>query len=222
MRSHFRLYWFTGKLQITYYTLRNMFRHSLILSLFVSCALMLGAVSAHAQLKIGRVDMNEVFNSYYKTKEAEAKLNEARDKYKKEMDDRIANLKRVMSEIETLNGGIDRPELSKEAKAEKTKERDEKVSKARDLDRDISEFRTARERQLQDQFARARKDIIEDIMKVVNDKVKSGGYDFVFDKAGMSLGQVPVVLYSRDDMDLTRSVTDALNKNASSSSLRTP
>ena len=50
--------------------------------------------------------------------------------------------------------------------------------------------------------------------KTVNDIVKAKGFDVVFDKSGLSAGAVPVVLYSRDDLDFSAEVTAALNKNA--------
>jgi hypothetical protein len=59
-----------------------------------------------------------------------------------------------------------------------------------------------------------RKDIIDDIMKIVNNQVKNAGYDLVLDKSGMSMGQVPVVLFSRNEMDFSKSILDTLNKDA--------
>ena len=56
----------------------------------VLASLAFGAVSASAQtVKIGTVDMKKVFEGYYKTKDAEARINEARNAAKKEMDDRM-------------------------------------------------------------------------------------------------------------------------------------
>ena len=51
-------------------------------------------------------------------------------------------------------------------------------------------------------------------MKTVNDIVKSKSYDIVFDKSGLSAGAVPVVLFSRSDLDFSQEVVAALNKNA--------
>lgn len=191
-----------------------MYRFLLTPLVLVVTSLLLGSTPSHAQqLKIGTLDMNRVFNEYYKTKEAQSQLSNIRDASKKEMDTRVASLKQAMAAIEKLSQEIDRPELSKEAKLAKTKERDEKVNSARQMDRDITEFRSMKERQLQEQFGRMRADIIKDIMGAVADKVKSAGYDLVFDKSGLSLGQVPVLLYSRDDMDFSSEIITVLNKN---------
>lgn len=170
--------------------------------------------SAHAQMKIGTLDMNAVFTQYHRTKDAETKLNDARTAAKKELDERLETLKKAMDEINKFNADLEKPELSKDAKEKASKTRDEKVAEARNLDREITEFRGTRERQLQEQFVRMRKDIIDDIMKIVENQVKNAGYDLVFDRSGMSMGQVPVVVYSRSDLDFSKTIVDALNKDA--------
>lgn len=170
--------------------------------------------SAQAQNKMGILDMNQIFTEFYKTKDAEQKLNEQRAAAKKEFDDRVETLKTSMEEINKLNAEVERPELSQDAKEAQMKVREEKVNEARNLDREINDFRATREQQLQEQFVRMRKDIIEDIMKVVNVKVSDAGYDLVFDKSGLSMGQVPVVVYSREDMDFSKSIIEALNESA--------
>jgi hypothetical protein len=48
------------------------------------------ASSVHAaDLKVGTIDMKAVFDGYYKTKEAEAKIKEARTQAKKDIDERL-------------------------------------------------------------------------------------------------------------------------------------
>jgi len=168
--------------------------------------------AAHAQVKIGIVDMNKVFTEYYKTIEAEKKLNDAREAAKNEFDTRMEALQKRMEEINKLNADVEKPELSGEKKGTLMSQRDEMVNEARNLDREIAEFRGTRERQLQEQFVRMRKDIVEDILKVVDNKVKSEDYDLVLDSSGLSVGQIPVVLYSRTDMDFSQAIIETLNK----------
>lgn len=189
-----------------------------ILSLSIAAAAFAFVPTASAQIKVGTLDMNSIFTQYSRTKDAETKLNEARAAAKKELDGRLETLKAAMDEINKANADLEKPELSKDAKDKATKSRDEKVAEARNLDREIAEFRGTRERQLQEQFVRMRKDIIDDIMKVVNDKVKNAGYDIVLDKSGMSMGQVPVLIYSSPSMDFSKDIIEALNKNAGKAS----
>jgi outer membrane protein len=182
-----------------------------IRTLFVAFAMSLAAPLAHAQLKVGIIDMNQVFTEYYKTKDAEAKLNESRAGSKKELDDRLADVQRRLEAVNQLNAQAEKPELSNDARTQVVKDREEKLSELRNIDRETQEFRASREKQLQEQFLRMRKDIVEDIMKVVNEQVKAAGYDLVLDKSGLSMGQVPVVTYSRGDMDFSKTIVEKLN-----------
>lgn len=186
--------------------------HRITLLAFI---LLLGGVDlANAQVKLGTVDMNKVFSEYYKTKDAQAKYAEAEKAANDDLNGRVELLKKSMQEISQINAEIEKPELSKEARDAKQKDQQAKVAAARTLDREIADFRTAKQKSLQDQFLRMRKDIVEDIMQTVNALVKAKAYDIVFDKSGLSAGAVPVVLFSRDDLDFSQDVITALNKTA--------
>lgn len=185
-------------------------KHITRISLLAALFLLGGVGAANAQVKIGTVDMNRVFSEYSKTKDAQAKYAEAEKAANDDLNGRVETLKKSIQEISALNADLEKSDTGKE---EKAKDRDAKVAAARNLDREIAEFRTAKQKALQDQFLRMRKDIVDDIMKTVNDLVKVKAYDVVFDKSGLSAGAVPVVLYSRDDLDFSSEVIAALNKN---------
>ncbi len=175
---------------------------------------LLGAASASAQtMKIGTVDMKKVFESYYKTKDAEAKINEARNNAKKELEDRMDVAKKTLDEVKKVDEEISKPELSKDSKEQKVKIRGEKAAELQNMDREIREFQQSREKQLQEQSVRMRAGIVDDINKVVADRVKAENFDIVLDKSGPSLNGVPIVLYSRDTYEFTDAVVTALNKN---------
>lgn len=169
--------------------------------------------SAQSMVKVGTVDMKKVFENYYKTKDAEQRINEARNSAKKELEERMETYQKGAAEVKKLNEEIDSPALSREAKETKSKNRDEKVGELNNMQREIQEFRTTREKQLQEQSARMRQGIVDDITKVVNEKVKADNYDLVFDKSGMSLNGVSVVMFAKESYDFTDTVVAALNKN---------
>jgi outer membrane protein len=178
-----------------------------------------GTTHASAQsLKIGTVDMKKIFDNYYKTKDAESKINEARNAAKKELEDRMDIAKKELEEVKKLDEEINNPALSKEVKDQKIKVRSEKANELTNMDREIREFQQSREKQLQEQSVRMRAGIVEDINKVVADRVKAESYQLVLDKSGPSLNGVPIVLYSLDSYEFTEAVITALNKNRVSSS----
>src|SRR6059036_4056893 len=140
------------------------------------------AAFAQGTSKIGTVDMQKAFKEYNKTKEAEAKINDAKNAAKKEYDDRAEAYKKALDEINNLNKQLDAPALSAEAKSQKAKERDDKIANIKNMEREISDFRQTREQQLQQQLMRVREGIVKEITDVVMEKVKANNMDLVFDK----------------------------------------
>jgi Skp family chaperone for outer membrane proteins len=168
--------------------------------------------SAQADVKVGTIDMKQVFDTYYKTKDAEGKINEARTQAKKELDERLDSFNKAQEEAKKMNEEANKPELSAAAKADKSKLLNEKLQALGALQREIQEFQQTRERQLSEQSVRSRNSLVEEINKVIGDKVKAAGYDIVLDKSGQSLNAVGVVIFSRDSFDFTNDVVNELNK----------
>src|SRR6201993_4618866 len=184
-------------------------------SLSILSALTLAApIAAFAQGtgKIGTVDMQRAFKEYNKTKDAEVKINDAKNAAKKEYDDRAEAYKKALDEINNLNKQLESPALSADKKTGMAKERDDKIANIKSMEREISDFRQTRERQLQEQLMRIREGIVKEITDVVLDKVKANNFDLVFDKSGMSINRVPFLLYSNDNIDFTNDVIAVLNK----------
>ena len=183
----------------------------LSLALTSMLALPLAAFGQGA-VKIGTINMDRAFKEYSKTKEAEKKVNDAKDAAKKEFDDRTDSYKKALEEVNNLNKQLESTALSADKKTQLAKDRDDKINNIKNMEREINEFRVTRENQLREQALRMRDGIVKEIMDVVNDKVKTLNMDLVFDKSGLSVNGVPALLYSRDSYDFTNDVVAALNK----------
>ena len=170
------------------------------------------AALAQGTLKIGTVDMQRAFKEYNKTKEAEVKINDAKNAAKKEYDDRAEAYKKSLDEINNLNKQLESPALSADKKTQTAKERDDKIANIKNMEREISDFRQTRERQLQEQLMRVREGIVKEITDIVMEKVKASNLDLVLDKSGMSINGVPFLLYSHDNVDFTNDIIAVLNK----------
>jgi outer membrane protein len=182
-------------------------------ALFGAIAISLASASqVQAQMKVGTVDMQKVFGTYYKTRDAEDKLKEAEKAYKDELDSRMEIYKKGADVANKLNDDINKPDTDISSKARKAQDRDSKIQELKGLEKDITEFRQSREKQIQDQMKRMRDGIVDEIMKIVIDQVKSQNYDFVFDKSGYSANNiVSVVLYAKDSYDFSDAVIAKLN-----------
>ena len=185
-------------------------KNKLILSLLAASLTL--THQASAELKIGTVDMKKVFESYKKTKDAEQRISEMRNKYKKELDERMEKLKGMKDDIDKLTEDTKKAELSAEKRQEKAKKRDEIAGEANNLWRDVQQSQQEKEKQLADHSVRMRNGIVEEIKKIIDKSVIANNYDIVFDKSGPSLNGVNIVLHSRDAWDFTKEVVDELNK----------
>ncbi|PYK69081.1 MAG: hypothetical protein DME45_03955 [Verrucomicrobia bacterium] len=184
------------------------------------------AAFGQGTVKIGTINMDRAFKEYSKTKEAEKKVNDAKDAAKKEFDDRTDSYKKALEEVNNLNKQLESTALSADKKTQLAKDRDDKINNIKNMEREINEFRVTRENQLREQALRMRDgivkeimDVVKEIMDVVNDKVKTLNMDLVFDKSGLSVNGVPALLYSRDSYDFTNDVVTALNKPGRSSTV---
>ena len=186
-------------------------KNSLSIISALALAFPIGAF-AQGTLKIGTVDMQRAFKEYNKTKEAEVKINDAKNSAKKEYDDRAESYKKALDEINNLNKQLESPALSADKKTQTAKERDDKIANIKNMEREISDFRQTRERQLQEQLMRVREGIVKEITDVVMEKVKANHFDMVFDKSGMSINGVPFLLYAPDNVDFTNDIIAVLNK----------
>ena len=184
-----------------------------LLSLVLTSMLALPlAAFGQGTLKIGTINMDRAFKEYSKTKEAEKKVNDAKDSAKKEFDDRTDSYKKALEEVNNLNKQLESTALSADKKTQLAKDSDDKINNIKNMEREINEFRQTRENQLREQALRMRDGIVKEIMDVVNDRVKTMNMDLVFDKSGLSVNGVPSLLYSRDSYDFTNDVVAALNK----------
>jgi outer membrane protein len=170
------------------------------------------AALAQGTMKIGTVDMQRAFKEYNKTKEAEVKINDAKNAAKKEYDDRAESYKKALDDINNLNKQLESPALSADKKSQTAKERDDKIANIKNMEREISDFRQTRERQLQEQLMRVREGIVKEISDVVMEKVKANRFDLVFDRSGMSINGVPFLLYAPENVDFTNDIIAVLNK----------
>ncbi|MEM7385321.1 MAG: OmpH family outer membrane protein, partial [Verrucomicrobiota bacterium] len=168
-------------------------------------------VSAQS-LKIGIVDMKRVFADYHKTKEAEEDINKSKAKAKRELDDQTAKYKQLLEQFQELAKAATNEALAPDLRKAKEAEANKKGQEAKSLERQISEFRARRERQLQEAVLRMRKGILEEIRQLVDDVSKKDGYDLVFDKSGLSMNQVPILLHSKDGVDFSDQILKILNK----------
>ncbi len=183
-------------------------------------ALLAFATSAVAEIKIGTVNMKAIFSNYYKTKDADVKMREARSTVTHDVDELNAKIKALEEDINKDTDELKKPEISDAKKAPIAKGLEKKVNDWKVASKSRQEFVDEKTKQMEGLMLRMRNGIVEDITKVVMDRVKADNFDLVFDTSGFSVNNVPVVMFAKSDWDFTKDIIEKLNadKPASSSS----
>jgi outer membrane protein len=170
--------------------------------------------AAAADLKFAVVDMVKAFTEFHKTKDASSKMKTNKDKALSEINERYAVYKNLVSEAQKVLKEAQDPLLSVDTQRKAQAALGEKQKEVRALEQEISEFQQRRQNQLRQEEVQLQRGIYEEIVSVVRELSKAEGLDFVFDKTGVSMSTVPVLLYYKDAVDVTDKVIVELNKNA--------
>jgi outer membrane protein len=185
--------------------------------LLLVCLLALAPFSmASADIKIAVIDLSKAFDGYYKTKDDNARIQEKRAGYEKEIQDLINNYQHMGDEAEALKKAADDPTLSAAARDEKAAAFKVKQQDMVALGEKIKEKTTERKGELQEDLLRQHKQIVEEITKVVNDYAGPQGYDLVIDKSSISAASgVNTFLYNSPKLiDITADILKLLNQTA--------
>ena len=189
---------------------------TMIVTLLTAGALAL-AFNAPAQSPGSRivvVDLNRLFNEYYKTPIASSKLKETGESYQKEADDMMTQYRKQTEDLNKLREDAEKPEFTKEVQEQKRKALQEKLGDISKAQREIEEYARTHKLDMDRQMARMRQTILKEITDVVTKEAKDSGYTLVLDKSGQTLNGVPSIVYSQELLDITDGVLKILNKNA--------
>lgn len=151
---------------------------------------LLSGVHAAGKLKIGYVNIDQVFDQYEKTKAASEKMEGERKQ-------RLEKKREMVEEINRLKDAADL--LSEEAKKEKQRIIDEKVKQ-------LYQYEEETQRRNLRESKRLLQELREEIRDVLRIKGVEGGYDFIFIYTEEELG------YRLKKYDITREIVDMLNE----------
>lgn len=183
---------------------------------FFAVALATSLISAASaqNLKVGTVDMQELFKQYYQTADAQDLINVERAKINQDNEERLKRIREIETNLESLKKQVEDPSVNESKKQSLVKNFQLQQQEGIQLDKERREFIQRRTTALNENMVQRMKSILEDIRKLVEERSKADNYDFIFDKSGMSTSQVPVLIYSKDSTDITASLLKVLNKDA--------
>jgi outer membrane protein len=169
---------------------------------------------AIAQSDLGRVvfvDMNKVFDEFYKTKLAEGQLKEQEAEYRDELKKMVDSFKKLQEAFRQAREESEDRVLSEEARNARRAEAEEKLVELREMESKIRRFEETRRRQIADQMKRVRDKLVVEIKETLSGYAKKEGFIAVLETSGDNLNGVPNVLYYDPSRDITAALIDLLN-----------
>jgi outer membrane protein len=171
------------------------------------------SVPASAQIKIGTVDLSKVFTNYYKTKQADAALQDMKTEMAKSDKEMIDGWQKAKDSYQKLLADANNQILSSEQRDKNKKAAEDKFKEMKDTEGNIQQFETQAKARLQEQTLRMRDNLLSEIRLAINAKAKGGSYTFIVDTAAQTADRTPVFLYSSAE-DLTEPIIAQLNAGA--------
>ncbi len=179
--------------------------------LMVSMVLTMAAVCVFAQEKRLYVNLETVFEGYYKTMAANLSF----ENRKQEVEDQ---LELIRKEIESLNADAKKCDaemrnelLSKEAREAAARKLQAQVERLRAKDREYQRARSENYQMLQKLRMEREEELVKEILKVVDVVSDEQKATEVFDVSGKTLNRVPVFLRYPKDKEITEEIIKRLN-----------
>ncbi len=170
------------------------------------------ALLAQPAVKLVVVDMAKVYDSHYKTEEANAKFRDAEQKAQEQVEELNKQGQSLVDEYKELMEQSKNTVLTPEARSKAENDAQKKLEDIQRKQGEVQNFRTNTQRSLQQRIKTHRDLLLEEITKVVNELAKRQGATLVIDKSGPTLFGIPSVLYSDAAYDITDAVVKEVNK----------
>jgi outer membrane protein len=181
-------------------------------TVFAALLLSLFAINAEAQsLKIGIIDLRKVFDTYYKTKQADTNLKEEAAELDNQRKEMIESFKQSEDAYRDLVDKAADQAVSPEERERSKQTAEKRLMELRELEQTIQQFERTARAQLAEKQRRMRDRILGEIRETINAHAKRGNFTLIIDTAAETVNNTPVVLYNSGENDITNAILTQLN-----------
>jgi outer membrane protein len=173
-----------------------------------------GTFVLHAEDRIATVDLREVFDGYWKTKQANAALKERGQELEAELKGLVADYEASKKEYQTMLEEANDQAVSITERERRSKKADERLKELQTDEQTIQQFQRQAGETIREQNTRVRDNILEEVTAVITNLARKGNFTLVVDTAAETSNRTKVVLYVNDPDDLTEAVLSQLNATA--------
>ncbi|MDD3181142.1 MAG: OmpH family outer membrane protein [Opitutaceae bacterium] len=189
--------------------MNNIIRNFITLA---SLGLAATALQAQPALKVVVVDMAKLYDTHFKTEEANAKFQEADRKATEQIEELNKQGQTMVDEYKELTDKAKSTLLNAEARTQAEQDAQRKLQQIQEKQNEVNTFRARTQQSLQQRIKTHRDLLLEEISKVVTDIAKRKGATLVIDKSGPSLFGISNVIYADPSYEITDEVQKEVNK----------
>jgi outer membrane protein len=162
--------------------------------------------SAQADPKFATVSLSKLFDNYWKTKQADAALQDQQAEMKKSESEFEDSWKKTNQEYQKLRDSASDQAVSAEERDKRKRDAEGKLKDLKEIENSISQFQRQATATLTEKKSRMTKNILDEIKLAIAGKAKAGGYALVFDADSLA--------YASGETDISSDVLAQLNAGA--------
>lgn len=189
------------------------------LTLILSALLIPASIAQGTTPRFAVVDMKKVFDSYYKTKQAEAQIKDRAADSDKVYKGMVDDYQKANEDYRKLIESSNDQAVSAEERDKRKKAAESKLMEIQEIEKSVKQFQAQARTTIGEMEKRMRDSIVQKIREIVDARAKAGGYMLVFDTAAQTVYQTPFILYTNGENDLTDGIVKELNADAPAGAL---
>ncbi len=174
--------------------------------------LLLPVGSVLAEQHMAFIDMEALFQGYYKTFRNDAKLRQKKDLVREYRENLIAEIELLRTQRDENKEAVLNIALSDEARAKHRQEMEEKNGLYQEKLKEFQEFRRKAADDMQRFYRELREEIVKELLDHVREYAKAQDIGTVLDVSGRSLNGIPSVIRHPESLDITEALLAKLNE----------
>ncbi len=178
----------------------------------LSFSLFFGLQSVLLAQNIVVVNMDRVFNEFYRTREAEQQVQELIQQFRAEQQEAQQEYQTLQQAFGAIRETAADVALSEEERRAKANEASEILNRIRAMEEEIRSREQQRQQQIEEQGRRMRQQLVDAILEHIREMSPARNWDLVLDASGASPNGIPNVLHAANPRDVTAEVIQSINQ----------
>jgi outer membrane protein len=179
---------------------------AIIISLFIA----MGGFCADQ--KIAVVDMEKLFQNYYKTKISDADLKKQAEIFKDYFTKLNDSLLKLQDEFKEVRDASQNIALSETERENKRISAQDKYRQLKEKENEVKQYNSEKQTQLKEKYEELRNSLLKEITETIRKYCQPQGITLVLDSSGKTLNNIPSVIYRVPDLDITDVIMKEINK----------